>query len=431
MTRQLIAVAVAVWSVAPLRAAAFSDTAAFAEPAIEGGGGGHYFTGSRRDGHACSVCHSGAEPPALEIRGLPKSFKPGETHEVTIRWDAAKGSHALHLELTTAAGKHAGLELPALDQLPAQSRCEEREDGEPAVFAIDLDERRVLGVQDCGASEMRFTFTAPDARELFFSLGAVRSDGMSTLTGDGVLELRQRLTRDGAEQSASSCAALPRSGGRGVWVFAGIVALLALPRRRARSLLAAALALGASACMQPRDDAAPRTTQQSYVDEFAELLGENGGGMGRKASDCPPDPSPLERLSLSVRTASGDGRYRPRNVGAFWIEDASGQWVKTLELWGQRRAKWLTRFQAASGGDVVDAVTGPTLSEHEVHELEWDLTAADGCEVENGEYQLRMELTDWSGTGKQYTIPFEKGLTPSELTPADELTFRNIRVALE
>ncbi|MET0389931.1 MAG: hypothetical protein ABW321_28420, partial [Polyangiales bacterium] len=169
------------------RVHAFSDTALFAEPSLSGGGAGRYFTGSRQDPHACSVCHDhGEKPAAVEITGLPERLVPGQRHEVAVSWDAGEASHSLHLELAARDGTHAKLELGSLETLSARSRCEESDDGDAAVFSVDIGKRRILGVTDCGASELRFSFTVPDVPELFLSLGVVRSDGSGTSEGDGV-----------------------------------------------------------------------------------------------------------------------------------------------------------------------------------------------------------------------------------------------------
>ena len=58
-------------------ARAFSDADVFGQPALEGGSEGRYFTGSRKDPYACSVCHSGGEAPQLTITGLPERLEPG------------------------------------------------------------------------------------------------------------------------------------------------------------------------------------------------------------------------------------------------------------------------------------------------------------------------------------------------------------------
>jgi len=199
-----------------------------------------------------------------------------------------------------------------------------------------------------------------------------------------------------------------------------------LPRLFVPALLVACFSPTYSASESPGADAAA----PYFTDDFAELLGEDRAS-GRAAVSCPRAPASGRTLRFSVRTVSAQGRYRPRNVGAIWVADASGRARKTLELWGTRRAKWLGVWNAASGGDAVDAITGPTLSMHRVHEVEWDFTDAAGCEVEEGSYKLQLELNDWSGAGPTITVPFERGAQPQDLRPEDQPPFLDMQLIVE
>lgn len=143
-----------------------------------------------------------------------------------------------------------------------------------------------------------------------------------------------------------------------------------------------------------------------------------------------PDPSPLSTLEVTVRTTPAGGRFAPRNVGAIWIEQADGTFVRTLERWGQTRVRWLKRFLAATNNNVVDAVTGATRTSHTTHALTWDLVGLELCEIPNGDYRVVMELTDGNMTGPSLEIPFTKGTTPIMLTPADTAQFHDLEVVL-
>lgn len=216
---------------------AFSDPTLFAAPAAEGGGNGRYFTGSPVDGLACGVCHQGGTAPALSITGLPGELEPRRRYEVSLVWDNAVASHALQLELVDAEGAHPDTELLALDALPSTSRCEGDESGEPAVYLTSVGPRRIVGVQDCGASELSFAFTAPDSSALYFALGMVASDGSATASGDGVLELRTTLDQVGqaASFSGGACSfqGAPPSGAP-FFVF-GLLGIGLARRRRSGS----------------------------------------------------------------------------------------------------------------------------------------------------------------------------------------------------
>jgi hypothetical protein len=142
------------------------------------------------------------------------------------------------------------------------------------------------------------------------------------------------------------------------------------------------------------------------------------------------DPSPLSALDVSVRTTSAGGRFAPRNVGAIWVERADGEFVKTIKRWGQQRAKYLTRFVAASNNNLVDAITGATLTAHTTHEVTWNLKDLEGCEIASGDYQLVFELADGNSTGRSRAVPFAKDQAALVLSPEDAPSFYDVRVDL-
>ncbi|MCX5746264.1 MAG: DUF2271 domain-containing protein [Proteobacteria bacterium] len=142
------------------------------------------------------------------------------------------------------------------------------------------------------------------------------------------------------------------------------------------------------------------------------------------------DPSPLTALQITVRTSPVGGRFAPRNVGAIWIEDAAGTFVKTVARWGTTRAKWLLRWNAASRGDVADAITGATLTSHTTHAVSWDLTDLDRCEVPTGDYQVVMEHTDRDGSGASLATPFHKDQEHLLISPPDDSFFHDITLNL-
>ena len=218
-------------------AQAFSDPTLFAAPAAEGGGNGRFFTGSPVDGLACGVCHQGGETPAVSLTGLPSELVPRRGSEVRLGWDNAIAPHALQLELVDAQGAQPDTELLALDALPSTSRCEGDESGEPAVYLTSVGSRRIVGVQDCGASELRFAFTAPDSSALYFAMGMVASDGSATASGDGVLELRKTLEQAGqaASFSGGACSFQGAPARGGPFLLVGLLGFGLSRRRRSGS----------------------------------------------------------------------------------------------------------------------------------------------------------------------------------------------------
>jgi len=195
---------------------------------------------------------------------------------------------------------------------------------------------------------------------------------------------------------------------------------------RSLSTIIALLAIMATGCFRPRSDddnggdAAMRPTELFHP-----------GGEDLPPPMCSDDPSPLTALRIRVRTSTAGGRFAPRNVGAIWIEHSDGSFVKTVARWGTVRTKWLKRFIAASAGNVVDAITGPTLLTHQTHDVRWNLTGPDRCEVPSGDYRVVFELTDRDGTGATFDAPFSKGFEPSSAMPADDTHFHDLVLTFE
>jgi MYXO-CTERM domain-containing protein len=204
----------------PAQAAAFSDYEVFSLPPTDsGGGGGRFFTGSTSDGYTCAVCHRGAPPPTLQLSGLPeRELVAGTTYDVEIVWTAPDQLHALNLEFVTPQGVAAGtIVLPdPATLLPAdlcnpalQSPTEPPTEG-PATHLIEESApRQVLWMDDCGASRLRFRYTASGAAEVMFAAAVVRTDKSEKPEGDGVTELRRTLYLQGLAPAAESCSSTP------------------------------------------------------------------------------------------------------------------------------------------------------------------------------------------------------------------------------
>lgn len=140
--------------------------------------------------------------------------------------------------------------------------------------------------------------------------------------------------------------------------------------------------------------------------------------------------SGLTSLSFDVLTHSLGGRYSPKNVGAIWIESSNGTFVKTLEVWAERRARYLTRWNREASASRVDAVTSATLRSHVTHNASWDLTNASGQEVAPGDYKVVIEITDHDGTGASHEVPFTVG-DPMTKSAPDVAAFTAMSLTLE
>lgn len=135
-----------------------------------------------------------------------------------------------------------------------------------------------------------------------------------------------------------------------------------------------------------------------------------------------------ESVVFKVTTASPGGNYSPRNIGAIWIEDSDGNFIKTIKLWAERRKQYLYIWNNTSSGNTVDAVTSATLSSHQIHEVVWNTENYLGEIVPNGTYQLKIEMTDKHSQGPIATFEFPIGEESNELTISDETYFNNIEL---
>lgn len=212
---------------APVLWSAFSTPTSFAQPAIEGGGGGRYFTGSLRDGFTCEVCHGGAEAPALETHGLPERYEPGATYTLELAWP--EDVVGLVGEWVDSEGAGVGtIAVPPDAIVRDLERCA---GGLLAIRTAEVDEpvaRTIFAVPACGAHGARVQWTAPamDVGTVDVHVAVVVGDGNGDLEHDGTRHLW--WTIDG-EPAATGCSV----GHGGSWLAAGIP-WFRRRRRRAR-----------------------------------------------------------------------------------------------------------------------------------------------------------------------------------------------------
>lgn len=142
---------------------------------------------------------------------------------------------------------------------------------------------------------------------------------------------------------------------------------------------------------------------------------------------------PGDELRAQWRTRSYGGEYARENVGAAWIETASGGFVRTLIVWAEVRREHLVAWQASAGGDVVDAITGATRGGHRTSEVAWDLRDAQGQAAAPGAYRLRLEFTEENSNkgdpaGPGLEVPFTLGAGPSLPTAPVSPQYRDVLV---
>jgi hypothetical protein len=140
-------------------------------------------------------------------------------------------------------------------------------------------------------------------------------------------------------------------------------------------------------------------------------------------------------LDVTVTTAPHGGRYTPRNVGAIWIANADGAYVKSLDVWGNRRLTHVEAWNAATEAagapqDRVDAVTGATSAAHRTHGVSWDCTDHQGQPVPDGSYRVYFEVTEANAAGPNHFETFEKGSTAVTLQ-ASVASFEGIELVFQ
>lgn len=166
-------------------------------------------------------------------------------------------------------------------------------------------------------------------------------------------------------------------------------------------------------------------------------------GEPSSGGDVPPasDPGAGEAsastcaLEVTVTTAPHGGRYTPRNVGAIWIADAAGSYVKSLDVWGNRRLTHVEAWNAATEAagvpqDRVDAVTGATSATHRTHLVAWDCTDHHGQLVPDGTYRVYFEVTEANAAGPSHFETFEKGATAVTLRATQD-NFEGIELGFQ
>ena len=137
-----------------------------------------------------------------------------------------------------------------------------------------------------------------------------------------------------------------------------------------------------------------------------------------------------------MTTVTARGRYAPDNVGAVWITDSSGRFVKTLKTWGLRRLGNATAWQTASLGNNVDAVTGATRQSHGPLQATWNCTDVSHQPVVNGSYTLNVTFAEsdaipfFSPPPIVATVPFTKG-APADVSGTGTPNFTGMHISLQ
>jgi hypothetical protein len=141
------------------------------------------------------------------------------------------------------------------------------------------------------------------------------------------------------------------------------------------------------------------------------------------------------KLDVSVTTSSTGGNYSPKNIVAIWIEDESGNFVKTLLAYAEKRIQHLNTWEKATNAkgsmyNRTDAITGATQGSHGTRTCSWNGTDYNKNLVADGKYFVCMELTDKNATGNFSKFEFTKGAGNS-VSPQNVASFSSVNIAWE
>lgn len=139
-------------------------------------------------------------------------------------------------------------------------------------------------------------------------------------------------------------------------------------------------------------------------------------------------------LTVDFMTQIIGERWKPANVGAVWIEDAAGAYIKTIELWAGLRIGSLYRWHehaCTAAWPEVDVVTAATRPNHDQpHHSVWKGKDLNGKLVPDGIYQLFIEVTETElNYGPLVMYQFEKGRNAQMLEPPDKPAHKGLKIS--
>jgi hypothetical protein len=148
-----------------------------------------------------------------------------------------------------------------------------------------------------------------------------------------------------------------------------------------------------------------------------------------------PDAGPPRPHALTVVvTTVDDGQgYSPANVGAIWVAQSSGAFVKTLQVWAKTRIDHLVLWNSVTKAaglsrNTVDAITGASAYAFGTHVVYWNFTDTSEKVVPDGTYRVYFETTDFNVTGPNTYVEFTKGPSAATLTFPDTPSFTDLKL---
>jgi hypothetical protein len=126
--------------------------------------------------------------------------------------------------------------------------------------------------------------------------------------------------------------------------------------------------------------------------------------------------------------------WKPKNIGAVWIEDSNNVYIKTIERWAKDRARdlyhWLDHACSTAWPEM-DAVSMATFLDHNsLHSSTWDGRDFKGMLVPDGTYHLYVEVTETeTNFGPLNMVSFEKGPTAFTMMYPDSPSFTGLTIS--
>ncbi|MGA7121216.1 MAG: DUF2271 domain-containing protein [Polyangiaceae bacterium] len=201
---------------------------------------------------------------------------------------------------------------------------------------------------------------------------------------------------------------------------------------------------GSAATEYGSGDAGPPAQIQVGMDASSTTVPGSGGNRVNEAGVGPDSAAHhaidagtprAHALTVAVTTVDDGQGYSPANVGAIWIAESSGAFVKTLQEWGKARIDhiilWNQVTKAAGlSRNTVDAITSASAYTFGPYVVYWNFTDTSEKVVPDGTYRVYFETADFNVQGPNTFVEFTKGPTPSTLTFPDTPSFTNIELIL-
>jgi hypothetical protein len=135
-------------------------------------------------------------------------------------------------------------------------------------------------------------------------------------------------------------------------------------------------------------------------------------------------------LSLSFGTSAPNGTWGTKHVLAVWLENTANPsvFIKTKAKYG-KDDDHLTLWTTKSGKNLVDAVTGATLSSYNTISVVWNGTNTAGTVVPDGTYNIYVEMGWGSNKTADHAVTsftFTKGTASQHLTPTGTTNYTNV-----